>query len=163
MLIAIHSFLYLFYNWRIIALQSFVVFYQTATWISHQFSSVQLLSCVRLFVTPWTTACQSSMSITNYRSLPKPMSIELVTPSKHLILCHPVLLLPSIFPSIRVFSNESVLCIRCMGSVATEWLHFHFSFLCIGEGNGNPLQCSCPENPRDGGAWWAAVYGVAQS
>ena len=45
----------------------------------------------------------------------------------------------------------------------TEWLHFHFSFSCIGEGNGNPLQCSCLEDPRDGGAWWAAVYGVAQS
>ena len=45
----------------------------------------------------------------------------------------------------------------------TEGLHFHFSFSCIGEGNGNPLQCSCLENPRDGGAWWAAVYGVAQS
>ena len=45
----------------------------------------------------------------------------------------------------------------------TEWLHFHFSLSCIGEGNGNPLQCSCLENPRDGGAWWAAVYGVAQS
>ena len=48
-------------------------------------------------------------------------------------------------------------------SDTTEWLHFHFSFSCIGEGNGNPLQCSCLENPRDGGAWWAAVYGVAQS
>ena len=46
---------------------------------------------------------------------------------------------------------------------STERLHFHFSLLCIGEGNGNPLQCSCPENPRDGGAWWAAVYGVTQS
>ena len=49
------------------------------------------------------------------------------------------------------------------GSDTTEWLHFHFSFSCIGEGNGNPLQCSCLENPRDGGAWWAAVYGVTQS
>ena len=49
------------------------------------------------------------------------------------------------------------------GSETTEWLHFHFSLSCIGEGNGNPLQCSCLENPRDGGAWWAAVYGVAQS
>ena len=49
------------------------------------------------------------------------------------------------------------------GSDTTEWLHFHFSLSCIGEGNGNPLQCSCLENPRDGGAWWAAVYGVAQS
>ena len=49
------------------------------------------------------------------------------------------------------------------GSDTTEWLYFHFSLLCIGEGNGNPLQCSCLENPRDGGAWWAAVYGVTQS
>ena len=49
------------------------------------------------------------------------------------------------------------------GGLPTEWLHFHFSLSCIGEGNGNPLQCSCPENPRDGGAWWAAVYGVTQS
>ena len=51
----------------------------------------------------------------------------------------------------------------CWGSDMTEWLHFHFSLSCIGEGNGNPLQCSYLENPRDGGAWWAAVYGVAQS
>ena len=49
------------------------------------------------------------------------------------------------------------------GSDTTEWLHFHFSLLCIGEGHGNPLQCSCLENPRDGGAWWAAIYGVTQS
>ena len=49
------------------------------------------------------------------------------------------------------------------GSDTTEWLHFHFSLSCIGEGNGNPLQCSCLENPRAGGAWWAAIYGVAQS
>ena len=51
----------------------------------------------------------------------------------------------------------------CWGSYTTERLHFHFSLSCIGEGNGNPLQCSCLENPRDGGAWWAAIYGVAQS
>ena len=51
----------------------------------------------------------------------------------------------------------------CEESDTTEWLHFHFSLSCTGEGNGNPLQCSCLENPRDGGAWWAAVYGVAQS
>ena len=171
-------------------------------------------------------------------------------PSNHLILCGPLLLLPSIFPSIRVFSNESVLRIRWPkywsfnfsispsnehpGLISfrmdwldllavqgtpksilqhhsskasifwrsaffivqlshsymttgktialtrqifvdkvlsllfnvlsrTEWLHFHFSLSCIGEGNGNPLQCSCLENPTDGGAWWAAIYGVAQS
>ena len=70
--------------------------------------SVQLLSCVRLFVTPWTAACQASLSITNSWSLPKLMSIELVMPSNHLILCHP-LFLPSIFLSISVFSKESVL------------------------------------------------------
>ena len=77
-----------------------------------QFNSVQSLSRVQLFATPWTTACQASLSITNSRSPPKPMSIELVMPSNHLILCRPLLLLPSIFPSIRVFSNESALCIR---------------------------------------------------
>ena len=78
----------------------------------HQFSSVQLLSRVWLFVNPWTTACQASLSITNSRSLPKLTSIESVMPSSHLILCHPPLLLPSIFPTIRVFSYESVLRIR---------------------------------------------------
>ena len=71
--------------------------------------SVQSLSCVQLFVTPWTAACQASLSITNSWSLLKLMSIELVMPSNCLILCHPLLLLPSIFPSIGVFSNESVL------------------------------------------------------
>ena len=74
-----------------------------------QFSS---LSCVRLFVTPWTTAHQASLSITNSQSLPKLMSIESVMPSSHVILCHPLLLLLSIFPSIRVFSNESAFRIR---------------------------------------------------
>ena len=167
------------------------------------------------------------------------MSTESVMLSNHLILCCPLLLPASIFPSIRVFSNELALQIRgpkywtfsfsispsneysglisfrtdwfdllavqgtlktllqhhnlkaliprcsphsgtlawkipwteepgrlqSMGSLEsdrTERLHFHFSLSCIGEGNGNPLQCSCLENPRDGGAWWAAVYGVAQ-
>ena len=79
---------------------------------SVQLSSVQSLSCVRLFVIPWITAHQASLSITNSRSPPKPMSIELMMPSNHLILCRPLLLLPSIFPSIRVFSNESALHIR---------------------------------------------------
>ena len=76
------------------------------------FSSVQLLSRVWLFATPWTAAHQASLFITKCRSLLKLMSIESVMPSNHRILCHPLLLLPSIFPSIRVFSNESVLCIR---------------------------------------------------
>ena len=78
----------------------------------YQFSSVQLLSRVWLFVTPWTAALQASLSITNSRSSPKPMSIKSVMPSNHLILCCPLLLLPSIFPNIRVFSNESALHIR---------------------------------------------------
>ena len=76
------------------------------------FSSVQSFSHVPLFVTPWTAARQASLSITNSWSLLKLMSTESVMPSNHLILCHPLLLLPSIFPSIRVFSNESVLHIR---------------------------------------------------
>ena len=75
-----------------------------------QFSLVQSLSHVRLFAIPWTAA---SLSITNSWSPLKPMSIESMMPSSHLILCRPLLLLPSIFPSIRVFSNESALCIRC--------------------------------------------------
>ena len=78
---------------------------------SVQFSSVQSLSCVRLFAIPWTAALQASLSITNSRSLPKLMSIESVMPSNHLILYCPLLLLPSIFPSIRIFSNESDLLI----------------------------------------------------
>ena len=77
-----------------------------------QFSLVQLPSPVRLFATPWTAAHQTYLSITNSRSLLKLMSIKSVMPSNHLILCRPLLLLPSILPSIRVFSNESVLCIR---------------------------------------------------
>ena len=85
-----------------------VVFYTSGS----QFSSVQSLSRVRLFITPWTAARQASLSITNSQSLLKLMPIESVMPSIHLILCHPLLLLPSIFPSIRVFSNESTLRIR---------------------------------------------------
>ena len=85
-------------------------FYFRFTWCL--FSSVQSFSCVRLFATPWTAACQASLSVTNSWSLLKLMSIESVMSSNHLILCCPLLLLPLIFPSIRVFSNGSVLCIR---------------------------------------------------
>ena len=77
-----------------------------------KFSSIQLLICVRLFATPWTAAHQASLSVTNSQSLLELMCIELVMPSNHLILCCPLLLLTSILPSIRVFSNESVLHIR---------------------------------------------------
>ena len=85
------------------------------TWdwfLAEQFSSFQLLSHVWLFATPWTAARQASLSFTNSQSLLKLMSIEWVIPSNHLIFYHPLLLPPSIFPSFRVFSNESVICIR---------------------------------------------------
>ena len=92
-----------------------VLSFEWIQWYQHwicnyiQFSLVQLLSCVWLFATPWNAACQVSLSITNSQSLLKLMSIELVMPYNHLILCCPLLLPPSIFPSIRVFSSESVL------------------------------------------------------
>ena len=86
-----------------------------------EISSVQSFSCVQLFATPWTAAQQASLSISNSRSLPKLMSIGSVMPSSHLILCRPLLLLPSIFPSMRVFSSESVL--------HTKWpKYWSFSF-----------------------------------
>ena len=85
-------------------------------------SLVQLLSCVQLFATPWTAAHQASLSINNSQSLLKLMSIESVVPYNHLIFCRPLLLLPSIFPSIRVFSKESVLHIRW-----TKYWSFSFS------------------------------------
>ena len=89
--------------------------------VSVQVSSIQSLSQVWLFATPWIAAHQASLSITNSQSLLKLMSMELVMPSSHLILCHPLLLLPPIPPSIRVFSSESTLCIR--------WpKYWHFSF-----------------------------------
>ena len=85
-------------------------------------SSVQSLSCVQLFATPWITGCQASLSITNSQSSLKLMSIELVMPSNHLILCFHLFFLPSIFPNIRVFSNESAVCIRW-----PKYLSFSFS------------------------------------
>ena len=88
------------------------IFFQHIFYDSYMFSSVQLLSCVRLFATPWTAARQASLSITSSRSLLKLMAIESVMPSNHLILCHLLLLLPSISANNRVFSNESVLCLR---------------------------------------------------
>jgi len=90
--------------------QEYAIYFPFKWWIGLE--SVQLLSRVRLFVTPWTAALQASLSITSSQSLLKLMFIELMILSNHLILCCPLLLLPSIFPSIRVFSNESVLHIR---------------------------------------------------
>ena len=146
------------------------------------FSSVQSLSHVRLSATPWTAARQASLSITNSRSLPRLMSIESMMPSNHLILCCPLLLLPSIFPSIRVFS---ALCIRWpkywsfsfnispsnehpgLISFRVDWLDLlavqgtlksflqhHSSKASILRCSAfNPLQYSCLENPMDRGAW----------
>ena len=98
--------------------------------IMNQFNSVQLLSCVRLFVTPWTAARQAPLSIINSWSPPKPMSIESVMPSSHLILCRPLLLLPSIFPSIGMFSNGSALPIR--------WPKYWSSSFSISPSNEHP-------------------------
>ena len=94
-------------------------------------SSVQSLSRVQLFVIPWTAACQTSLAITNSQSLLKLMSIRSLMPSNHLILCCPLLLLPSIFPTIRVFSNESALHIRC-----PKYWSFNFSISPSSEHSG---------------------------
>ena len=102
----------IFIYWTIVALHCCVSCISTAKWISHQFSSVQSLSRVWLFVTPWTAARQASLSITNSRSPSRSMCSESVMPSSHLILCRPLLLSPSIFSRIRVFSNESAVRIR---------------------------------------------------
>ena len=97
----------------------------------HSLRSVQSLSHVQLIATPWTAACQASLSITNSQSLLKLMSIELVMPSNRVIFCHPVLLLPSVSPSIRVFSEESALCIRW-----PKYWSFHFSISPFNENSG---------------------------
>ena len=96
---------------------------------SLQFSSVQSLSHVQFFETPWTATCQVSLSITNSQSLFKLMSIELVIASNHLILCCPLLILPSIFPSIRVFSNESIICIRWPKVLKFQLQHQSFQWI----------------------------------
>ena len=87
-------------------------FITSATWEAQSLNKIPSFSRVQLFATPWTVACQASLCITNSWSLLTLTSVRLVMPCKHLILCHPLLLLPSIFPSMRVFPNESVLCIR---------------------------------------------------
>ena len=101
-------------------------------WTFLQFSSAQSLSRVRLFAIPWTAARQACLFITNSQSPPKPMSIESVMPSDHLILCGPLLLPPSTFSSIRVFSNESVLHVRCIGvqHQSSQWI-FRTDFFSI--------------------------------
>ena len=120
----------------------YLVIYHLSFYLSYIYlSSVQSLSRVRFFVTPWTAARQASLSITNSQSLLKLRSIESVMPSNHLILCHPLLLLPSIFPSIRVFSNESALCIRW-----PKYWSFSFSICPSNECSG---LVGSPCSPRD--------------
>ena len=99
--------------------------------LGHQIRSDQSLSCVWLFATPWIAACQASLSITNSQSPPKPMSIVSVMPFNHLILCHPLLLLPPIPPSMRVFSNESTLHMRW-----PKYWSFSFSIIPSKENDG---------------------------
>ena len=132
-------------------MQLFFILFSCEQMLSFLFSSVQLLGHVRLFATPWIAACQASLSITNSQSLPKLMSIELVIPSSHLILCHPLLLLPPIPPSIRVFSNESLL--------PTRWpKYWSFSFS-ISPSNEHPGLISFRMD------WWdlLAVQGTLKS
>ena len=107
-----------FYNYKIIQIMGI----HCLKVDSYLFSSVQSLSHVQLFANPWHAARQASLSITNSESLHKLVSIEQAIPSNHLILCHPLLLLPLIFPTIRVFLNESALCIRW-----TKYWRFNFS------------------------------------
>ena len=145
-------------------------------------SSVQSLSRVWLFVTPWITARQASLSITNSRSLLKLMSIESVMPSSHLILCRPLLLLPPIPPSIRVFvcmpPSKKKIC-PCPNVLVAQMVKKKKpptnagdtrnpgsspeSGISPREGNGNPFQYSWLENSMDRGAWWATVHGVTES
>ena len=125
--------------------------------ISVQFSSVKLFSHVRLFVTLWTAARQACLSITNSWNPPKPMSIKSMMPSNHLVLCHPLLFLPSSPPSIRVFSSESALCIM--------WpKYWSFSFSISPAAAAVKSLQSCPTlcDPRDGSPPGSPVPGILQ-
>ena len=132
--------------------------------LSDQIRSDHSLSCVRLFVTLWIAARQASLSITNSRS-----SLRLIiTILKHLscLFSEKAMALHSSTLAWKIPWTEEPGKLQSEGreeSDTTERLPFHFSLSYIAEGNGNPVQCSCLENPRDGGAWWAAVHWVAQS
>ena len=137
-----------------------------------QLSSAQLLSRVWLFATPWTKACQASLSVTNSWSMLKLISIELVMPSNHLILCCSLLILPSIFPSIRVLSNESVLHIRCSkywsfsfsispSNEYSGWISFRidwFDLLAVQE----TLTSSLQYHSSKASALWSSAFFIVQ-
>ena len=112
-------------------------------------SLVQSLSCVWLFATPWTAARQASLSITNSWNLPRLMSIELMMPSSHLILCRPLVLLPSIFPSIWIFSSESVLHIRW-----PKYWSFNFSISPSKEYSEMMRTCCTAQGTLLSAPWW---------
>ena len=138
----------------------------------HISRSVQLLSCVRFFATPWTAALQASLSFTNSRSLLKLMSIELVMPSNHPILCHPLLLPPSIFPSIGVFSDESVLLIRwpkywsfsftiCPSSEYSGLISFRMDWLDLLAIQGN-LKSPLQHHSSEASVLWHSAFSIIQ-
>ena len=126
---------------------SLVLFLMGSIFVFHCWCSVQSVSCVQLFATPWTAACQASLSITNSQSLPKLMSIEWVMPSSHLIPCRPLLLLPPIPPSIRVFSNESTLRMRW----PKYWSHHFMANRWRSSGNSDRLYFGGLQNHC---RWW---------
>ena len=130
-------------------------------------SSVQSLTCVRLFVTPWTAARQASLSITNSWSPTKPTSIELVMSSSHLILCRPLLFLPSIFPSIRVFSSELSLCIRwpkywsfniSPSNEYSGWISFRIDYFDLLAGQGTLKSLLQHHKPKVSILWCSAFF-----
>ena len=135
--------------------------------IIHQFSSVQSLSRVRLFATPWIPARQASLSITNSQRLLKLMSIESVMPSNHLILCRPLLLLPYVRTSCIIHTHSNTMALVVKNPPANAGIRDAGSRpgkgRSPGGGNDNPLQYSCLENSMDWGAWWATVHGVTKS
>ena len=148
---------------------------RTLEWVAISFSNagkwkvkVKLLSRVWLLVTPWTEAYQAPLSMGFSRHEYTWGNCKVASLFSGTMRCswrrqwHPT---PVLLPG-KSHRRRSLVGCSPWGhweTDTTEWLHFHLSLSCIGEGNGNPLQCSCLENPRDGGAWWAAVYGVAQS
>ena len=128
------------------------------------FSSLQLLSCVRFFAIPCTAACQASLSITNSWSLPKLMSIKSEMPSNHLILCHPLLLPPSIFPRSRVFSNESALHISFSISPSNEYsglISLRMDWLDLLTVQGT-LQCLLQHHSSKASILWHSAFFIVQ-
>ena len=140
------------------------------TWLKQLSTVVQCLSCIWLFVTPWTAACQAPLSFTISWSLLRFMSIEWVMLSNHLILCCPLLLLPSVFPSIKVFSIHTHVwaslvaqTVKNLPAMQETQVWFLSQEDPLEKGIDNPLQYSCLENSMDRGVWWTTVHGAAEN